>query len=135
MHHEFNYQSCHIPENLPGIQGGRDRVSVLYLSCMQEVVVDVSVSHSRTIRSAVKYLHTAQQPCGGWIGAWGICLTYATMFALESLSLVGENYSNSNIARRACEFLLEKQRVDGGWGESYKVRGLFSFVCASKYDA
>lgn len=56
------------------------------------------------------------------MGSWGICFTYATQFALESLSLVGETYETSESARRACEFLISKQRADGGWGESYKVR-------------
>jgi lanosterol synthase len=69
----------------------------------------------------VDYLHKAQFPEGGWVGSWGICFTYATMFALESLSLVGENYGNSAYAHRACEYLISKQRGDGGWGESYKV--------------
>ena len=81
---------------------------------------------SRTIRGAITYLHGAQKPEGGWVGSWGICFTYATQFALESLSLVGESYSNSESSRRACEFLIGKQRVDGGWGESYKVRPLRS---------
>jgi hypothetical protein len=48
------------------------------------------------------------------------------MFALESLSLVGENYSNSSSVRRACDYLVSRQREDGGWGESYKV-GSHSF--------
>ena len=67
------------------------------------------------------FLHIIQQPEGGWVGSWGICFTYATMFALESLSLVGETYETSDSARRACDFLVSKQRADGGWGESYKV--------------
>ncbi|TDL23680.1 terpene synthase [Rickenella mellea] len=74
----------------------------------------------RTIQSAVKWVHKAQKPEGGWYGSWGICFTYATMFALESLALVGETYATSESARRACQFLLGKQREDGGWGESYK---------------
>ncbi|KIP08795.1 hypothetical protein PHLGIDRAFT_87649 [Phlebiopsis gigantea 11061_1 CR5-6] len=74
----------------------------------------------RTIDGAIKYLHASQKPEGGWVGSWGICLTYATQFALESLSLVGETYETSESARRACEFLISKQRADGGWGESYK---------------
>ncbi|KAE9408701.1 terpene synthase [Gymnopus androsaceus JB14] len=73
-----------------------------------------------TIRHAIDYLHKAQKPEGGWLGSWGICFTYATMFATESLALVGENYSNSQSSKRACEFLIGKQREDGGWGESYK---------------
>ena len=76
---------------------------------------------SCTIKNAIKYLHKAQTPGGGWIGSWGICITYATQFALESLSLVGETYETSPHSRRACDFLLKKQRADGGWGESYKV--------------
>ncbi|KAF8629085.1 hypothetical protein AX15_003578 [Amanita polypyramis BW_CC] len=74
----------------------------------------------RTIKAAIGYLHKAQKPEGGWVGSWGICFTYATQFALESLSLVGETYETSQYSHRACEFLLEKQRADGGWGESYK---------------
>jgi squalene cyclase len=49
-------------------------------------------------------------------------MTYATQFALESLSLVGETYENSHVAQRACDMLVHRQRADGGWGESYKVR-------------
>jgi len=75
----------------------------------------------KTIRRSITYLHAAQQPEGGWVGSWGICFTYATMFALESLSLVGETYETSKSARRACDFLVSKQSADGGWGESYKV--------------
>ena len=75
----------------------------------------------RTIDGAIKYLHDAQRPEGGWVGSWGICFTYATQFALESLSLVGETYETSEYSRRACEYLISKQRADGGWGESYKV--------------
>ncbi|KAG8953556.1 Lanosterol synthase (Oxidosqualene--lanosterol cyclase) [Tulasnella sp. 408] len=75
---------------------------------------------SDTIRKAIKYLHSIQRPEGGWYGSWGICFTYATMFATESLSLVGESYRTSDHARRACEFLVSKQQKDGGWGETYK---------------
>jgi lanosterol synthase len=52
----------------------------------------------------------------------GFTVTYATMFALESLSLVGETYSNSGSVRKACHFLLSHQKEDGGWGESWEVR-------------
>ncbi|KAF7798580.1 hypothetical protein EIP86_009802 [Pleurotus ostreatoroseus] len=75
---------------------------------------------SRVVRLAVDYLHNSQRPEGGWVGSWGICFTYATQFALESLSLVGETYATSAYARKACQFLISKQRADGGWGESYK---------------
>ena len=73
------------------------------------------------MKKAIKYLHEEQTPEGGWVGSWGICFTYATQFATESLSLVGETHENSKYLHKACEFLLSHQREDGGWGESYKV--------------
>jgi lanosterol synthase len=74
-----------------------------------------------TTRRAINYIHKAQHSNGGWFGSWGISFTYATMFALESLSLVGETYETSRVVKKACDFLVGKQRADGGWGESYKV--------------
>ncbi|KAF5345689.1 hypothetical protein D9758_013074 [Tetrapyrgos nigripes] len=102
-----------------------------YPECTTSVITSLSIfrkhiPHYRskdietTIHKAINYLHTAQKPTGGWVGSWGICFTYATMFACESLALVGETYENSVYSRRACEFLLGKQKEDGGWGESYK---------------
>ncbi|KAK7466088.1 Lanosterol synthase (Oxidosqualene--lanosterol cyclase) [Stygiomarasmius scandens] len=110
-----------------------------YPECTTSVITSLSifrkhVSHYRskdietTIRKAIGYLHSAQKPTGGWVGSWGICFTYATMFACESLSLVGETYDNSPYSRKACEFLIRKQRQDGGWGESYKSCELAEWV-------
>lgn len=74
------------------------------------------------IRRATSWIKTNQRPDGSWYGSWGICFTYATMFALESMASIGETYANSDVARRGCDFLISKQREDGGWSESYKVR-------------
>ena len=75
----------------------------------------------KAIHKTIGYIHASQEFDGGWFGSWGICFTYATMFALESLALNGESYSNSERVKRACSFLLDKQMEDGGWGESYKA--------------
>jgi lanosterol synthase len=75
----------------------------------------------RFIRRATNWIKTNQRIDGSWYGSWGICFTYATMFALESMASIGETYKDSYISRRGCEFLLSKQREDGGWSESYKV--------------
>ncbi|PQE28585.1 lanosterol synthase protein [Rutstroemia sp. NJR-2017a WRK4] len=69
---------------------------------------------------AIAYIRKAQYPDGSWYGSWGICFTYAGMFALESLASIGETYENSEHVRKGCDFLLSKQRSDGGWSESYK---------------
>lgn len=76
----------------------------------------------KTIRGALAYIHASQRPDGLWFGSWGVCFTYATMFALESLALNGESYATSSRVRKACDFLLTKQMQDGGWGESWEVR-------------
>ena len=72
-------------------------------------------------RRAIAYIHKSQREDGSWFGSWGICFTYASMFALECLSLNGETYDSSESARKACEFLRSKQKLDGGWGETYMV--------------
>ncbi len=77
---------------------------------------DIAKSKSR----ALDYIRKAQRPDGSWYGSWGICFTYAGMFALESLASVGEIYENSARVRKGCEFFLSKQMDDGGWGESYR---------------
>lgn len=74
------------------------------------------------IKRATNWIRGKQRLDGAWYGSWGICFTYATMFALESMKSVGETCANSVISRRGCKFLLSKQREDGGWSESYKVR-------------
>ncbi len=77
---------------------------------------DIAKSKTR----ALDYIRKAQRADGSWYGSWGICFTYAGMFALESLASVGETYENSAHVRKGCEFFLSKQMEDGGWGESYR---------------
>ncbi|WEW56962.1 squalene cyclase [Emydomyces testavorans] len=73
---------------------------------------------SQCIERAISYLLRTQYPDGGWLGSWGICFTYATMFALEGLACVGRWEQNCLAARKACAFLLHHQNTDGGWGEA-----------------
>lgn len=111
---------------------GRIMIEYDYPECTTAVVTTLSLftKHYPDYRSAeikkvldgaLRYIRNSQRPDGSWYGSWGICFTYATMFALESLSSVGETYENSERVRRSCHFLLDKQMEDGGWGESYKV--------------
>ena len=109
---------------------GRIMVEYDYPECTTAVVTVLSLfqkfsdyrsAEIKQIKeTAIQYIRDAQKPDGSWYGSWGICFTYASMFALESLASIGETYENSKRVRRACEFLLSKQMADGGWGESYK---------------
>ena len=71
--------------------------------------------------AAVQWIRINQRRDGSWYGSWGICFTYAGMFATESLATQGETYENSERMRRACKFFIDRQNEDGGWGESYKA--------------
>jgi lanosterol synthase len=75
----------------------------------------------RFIERAVKWIKSNQRPDGSWYGSWGICFTYAGMFALESLRSVGETYENSECMRKACKFFVDRQSEGHGWGESNKA--------------
>ncbi|KAF2496750.1 oxidosqualene:lanosterol cyclase-like protein [Lophium mytilinum] len=91
------------------------------LSMFTERFPDYRTSHIADFKQrAVEYIRTSQHADGSWYGSWGICFTYAGMFALEALASVGENYENSERVRRACRFFLDRQMEDGGWGETYK---------------
>ena len=116
---------------------GRIMIEYDYPECTTAVVTALSLfsEHYPTYRAddirqvksrALEYIRRAQRPDGSWYGSWGICFTYATMFAVESLKSVGETWESSERVKRACAFLLEMRMADGGWGESYKV-GSFSF--------
>lgn len=83
---------------------------------------------SKRLKIALDYIRKAQHPNGSWYGCWGVCFTYAGMFALEALATEGEYYDNSEVVKRGCDFLVSKQREDGGWSESMKSSELHTYV-------
>ena len=115
-----------------------------YVECTDSSVLGLTYFHKhypdykpeliqRTIASAIQYIIGAQDKHdGSWYGCWGICYTYASMFALEALDSVGMHYSNSASAKRGCDFLISKQLEDGGWSESMKSCETHSYVNAEK---
>lgn len=84
------------------------------------------------IENAVKYIVSAQNPDGSWYGCWGVCFTYASMFALEAFYTVGQSYNTSKSVKLGCEFLISRQREDGGWGESMKSCETHTYVNSEK---
>lgn len=84
------------------------------------------------IEDALKYIRKAQNEDGSWYGAWGICYTYAGMFALEAFNSVGRTYDSDATVKKGCDFLIAKQRSDGGWSESMKSCETHSYVNNNK---
>ncbi|SGZ58976.1 CIC11C00000000975 [Sungouiella intermedia] len=85
------------------------------------------------IDSAIDYIEKAQDPFdGSWYGSWGICYTYAAMFAVEALETVGKSYHTSEVVKKGLDFLVAKQEHDGGWSESMKSCETHTYVPSGK---
>ncbi|MEM8574774.1 MAG: terpene cyclase/mutase family protein [Pseudomonadota bacterium] len=63
------------------------------------------------------FLLKRQHADGSWMGAWGICFTYGTWFAVSALRAAGLAADSEPISR-AASFLVSHQLPDGGWGET-----------------
>jgi squalene/oxidosqualene cyclase-like protein len=73
----------------------------------------------RAVQRGVRFLKSQQRVDGSWEGAWAICFTYGTWFAVTGLLAAGIERSDPSI-QRACDFLVRHQNPkDGGWGEHY----------------
>ncbi|KAF7148842.1 hypothetical protein RHSIM_Rhsim03G0270500 [Rhododendron simsii] len=100
------------------------------------------------IERAAMFIEKIQAPDGSWYGSWAVCFTYGAWFGIKGLVAAGKNYHNCSGIRKACDFLLSRQRASGGWGESYlscqnKVSpitckfagsGLFSSISIHEFD-
>jgi squalene/oxidosqualene cyclase-like protein len=73
----------------------------------------------RAMNRGRNFLLQQQRPDGGFRGCWAVCFTYGTWFAINGLMAAGLGEDSPQVTR-ACAFLLERQRGDGGWGESYR---------------
>ncbi|MDD5266399.1 MAG: terpene cyclase/mutase family protein [Methylococcales bacterium] len=79
----------------------------------------------KAITSGIDFILKQQKPDGSWYGGWAVCFTYATWFGVEAISKAkGKGYYNDAVlvdrVNRACAFLAEKQKPDGGWGETFE---------------
>ncbi|CCE63206.1 hypothetical protein TPHA_0E01120 [Tetrapisispora phaffii CBS 4417] len=121
---------------------GNIMVEYPYVECTDSSVLGLTYFHkhydykkeeiSKRIKLAIDYIKSCQQKDGSWYGCWGICFTYAGMFAMEALETVGENYKNSEVVRKGCDFLVKKQMEDGGWSESMKSSELHTYVSSER---
>ena len=92
------------------------------------------------VRAGADFIRRKQQPDGGWYGSWAVCFLYGTWFGVEGLAAAmdmeqalgspppaGSSRDEDRLAR-ACRFILERQRQDGGWSESVEACGTKAWV-------
>ncbi len=65
---------------------------------------------------AAEQLRAAQRPDGSWDGVWGVAFLYGTFFGIRGLRAAGARPDDPAI-RKAVQFLVHRQRPDGGFGE------------------
>lgn len=72
----------------------------------------------QAIKNGVKFIKKTQRNDGSWEGTWAINFTCATWCGVSGLIAGGVDKKTPEI-QRACGFLLERQNLDGGWGEHH----------------
>jgi lanosterol synthase len=79
----------------------------------------------QAISAGLHFILKQQKLDGSWYGGWAVCFTYATWFGVEALSKArGKGYYDDAVLvvaiNKACSFLADKQKIDGGWGETFE---------------
>ena len=64
------------------------------------------------------WLRRSQASDGSWRGVWGVQFIYGTFFGVRGLLAAGARPGDPAL-RRACRWLVDRQRPDGGWGEHH----------------
>jgi squalene-hopene/tetraprenyl-beta-curcumene cyclase len=78
---------------------------------------------SAPMARGVDYLRKTQLADGSWYGRWGLNYVYGTWSVLCALNAAGLGRDDPAM-RKAADWLIRIQNVDGGWGEdgtSYKL--------------
>ena len=68
------------------------------------------------VKKAIEFIRCEQEANGSWFGRWGTNYIYGTWSALAALNAIGEDMTQPYI-ERALNWLKNRQRADGGWGE------------------
>lgn len=65
------------------------------------------------LSEGLRFILGQQRADGSWRGSWAVCFAYATWFGVEAIVASGEKPTQSEAVRKACAFLLTKQKPDG----------------------
>ena len=91
-------------------------VSARCLSFLAQLRSNDGAKNEPAIGTGTEYLLREQERDGAWFGRWGTNYIYGTWSSLCALNALGHD-KRSEPFRRAVEWLLARQRPDGGWGE------------------
>ena len=100
-----------------------------YIECTASSIsalADVRASYPDLLRSridnaverGVNFLRRSQRRDGSYAAFWGINFTYAIFHVTKGLRAAGISADDPALGR-AAEWLVGKQKPDGGWGEHY----------------
>ena len=84
-----------------------------------DVPPDLARRTAEAIDRGCAFLLAQERARGGWLGFWGINVTYGTMFATAGLCAAGLSKAAPANAT-AAKALVRMQREDGGWGEDWR---------------
>ena len=88
-------------------------------ACRERCPQVIGQAETKAISRAVAWLRRAQEKDGSWRGVWGVQFIYGTFFGIRGLLAAGARPDDPAL-RSACQWLLDRQREDGGWGEHYQ---------------
>lgn len=69
------------------------------------------------VEKAIAFLEKEQETDGSWFGRWGVNYLYGTSGVLSALAVIAPK-THQNQMEQGVNWLLGKQNLDGGWGES-----------------
>ncbi len=68
------------------------------------------------VARGLAFLYREQEKDGSWYGRWGTNYIYGTWSVLSALNATGDAHDSAPV-RKAVDWLKDRQREDGGWGE------------------
>ncbi len=89
------------------------------VACRERFPQVIGEAETKAISRAEAWLRRAQEKDGSWRGEWGVQFIYGTFFGIRGLLAAGARPDDPAL-RSACQWLLDRQREDGGWGEHYR---------------
>jgi squalene-hopene/tetraprenyl-beta-curcumene cyclase len=91
-------------------------VSARCVSLLGQMLTSEHERDDQVFAAGVAYLLREQEQDGSWFGRWGTNYIYGTWSALSALNAAKVDRVSPAI-RRAVNWLLARQRPEGGWGE------------------